>query len=216
MSSRLLRALYGRPAYYLAPDADTGSAAGEDDAGNGQHADPTAGMGGAQGAPANGDGRADADQQGADDPQERRLTRENQSLRQRLRAMEAELEKHRAAQQTDLERALARAEKAEKASADIAGRIQRLELERAIDGLRQRHGIVASAATCARLIDPSKITWGDDHVPDREAVSEALKALAKSDPALVRQGPGDAGAGRSGGPQGGTDMNALIRGAAGR
>lgn len=206
----LMRAL-GLP-YALRPDDDAGSGAGGDGGDQGASGD-------SQGETSDaGSGTRDASAGGKGGGDEGKLTSENRSLRQRLRDAEAERDKLAAAQQTEAERLQGRAEKAEKATASLTGRIQTLELERAIAALRGDLGIVASPATCARLIDRSTIEWDDDHAPVEKSVSAALKALAKSDPALVRQGPGDAGAGRngSGGKGGGGDMNALIRGAAGR
>lgn len=146
-----------------------------------------------------------------------KLTSENRSLRQRLKAAEAERDKLKGATQSDIEKANERATAAETRAAGLETQLRSSSLRSAISDAKSQFGIVASAATVARLVDHDAIEWDDNGNPTDASLKDALKALAKSDPALVRQGPGDGGGGRAtNGKADGGDMNALIRGAVGR
>ena len=200
--SDLLSLRHARPHY--APDDGAGSGAGD---ASGADEQPPVGDDGSPG----GD---DTGSQSTDD-QTTALKAEAQKLRARARAAEKERDELRAAQQTDAEKLAARAEQAAARATKAEGKLRDQALRIAISEHTKASGIVAAPATVARLIDADAITWTDDGEPDTASLTAALKTLAKSDPALVRQGSSDGG---SGGDRRGNvvGMNDLIRGKAGR
>lgn len=149
------------------------------------------------------------------DAEKAALKAEAQKLRQRLRAAEAERDKLAEGTKTEQEKLADRAQKAEERAQALEARLRDKALRAAIADKRSEVGIVASPTTVARLLDRDALEWDDDGEPTDKTLTAALRALAKSDPILVRAGSSDGG---SGGRRqnNGADMNALIRGAAGR
>lgn len=195
--------LLSRPWLLYAADDDAGSGAG--DAGGTDDQSQEDG----DGSPGGGDTGSHTDAEKA------ALKAEAQKLRQRLRATEQERDKLAEGQKTEQEKLADRAAKAEERAQLLESRLQEKALRSAIADKRTEVGIVASTATVARLLDRDQIEWDDDGEPTDKSLTAALRALAKSDPILVRAGSSDGGEG--GRRQKNTsDMNALIRGAVGR
>lgn len=201
---RMTFAFHSRPRVFLAKDDGARSGAG----GTGGADDSS--LAGAAGSP----GSSDAGPT-MPDAETAALKAEAQKLRARARAAEQERDQLKAAQQTDAEKLADRAKKAEEKAQKLEWRLRTQALRNAISEQATSVGIVAAPSTIARLIDPESIEWGDDGEPDSKTVIAALRALAKSDPALVRQGGSDGAAGGNRNASV-TSMNDILRRKAGR
>lgn len=140
----------------------------------------------------------------AEDPRVKKANQEAANYRRELRQAQAELKKLRDATQTETEKALAEAEQrgASAALTKVGARLARAELKAAAAGrvpAEQLDGFL-EFADLSRFI-------GEDGEPDSKAIEAAIKKLAPKAATSF-----DGGARQSAKP---TDMNALIRRAAG-
>ena len=130
------------------------------------------------------------DGQGDQDDKAAKAGREAADLRRRLKAAEKQLDEYRAAGQTELERAQAKAEAAERQAGDLLDRLQAVTLDQQVQRTARDLGIV-DPAMASRLIDRGQVTW-QDGAADPESVKRALKDLVKEFPRLTRSGDVDA------------------------
>jgi hypothetical protein len=184
--------------------------AGADDGGAGGDGGQGAGDAGAAGAGADGKGKGDGangqprsfTQEDVDRVVGERLARERQKYADYddLKSKAAKLDDLEAANKTELERAIARAEKAEQEGKALRESAQRQLIEAAV--------IAAASGAKAikpehmpKLIDTSKVTVGDDG--QVTGAEDAVKAFLAANPEYVgkpRPGGADQGA-RSGGAE---------------
>lgn len=174
--------------------------------------DPAAQAADEQGTPAP---AATADAPGGDgtstlSPEDaRKLRSEARNLRERLKALEAEKQ-----QRDDAD--LSATQKLEREKTALEARTAQLEAN-----LRDTRvqAIAAKVGVKADLVDTISplISWDDVDGDDPKAIERAVKELVKDRPSLsARHGGLEGGNGRGSGAKGETDMNALIRRAAGR
>lgn len=185
----------GKPNPARAADSGAGSGGTDDDD------DANGGAGG--------DGGTDDGARTLSPDDARKLRSESRNLRQRLKAAEQELEQRRKAEETEqqrLERELTTAAaKVEQAEA----RVRELEVQSAATKLGVRP---EAADVVAALID-----WTEVDATDSKDVERAIRAIVKERPFLSARPDGlDGGQGRGAGAKGETDMNTVIRRAAGR
>lgn len=179
------------------------------DANGAQGAAGAGGQGdGANGATTGAGDGGDGDHQGGDQV---KLTAENRSLRQRLRAAEEERDRYKGATQSEVEKANDRATKAEGTVQQLQGELRTLRLERAVARVSGTLGIIDPDGA-QRMLEADAIEYDDDGRPVDASVKRALQALVKEKPYLVRQGGADAGDGNTGHTgTGSQDMNAILR-----
>jgi hypothetical protein len=146
-----------------------------------------------------GAGDGDGEDEDHDDPRVRRANREAAKYRARAKAAEEKLQaaadKEKSEQQKLAERAKAAEDKAAKLEHEAH---QRTAAEKA--GLPQKYA--------SRLRGDSE----DELLEDAKEMADDLGHSGKDDPPAVRRGP----QGRKGGSRGASDMNSLVRRAAGR
>lgn len=147
----------------------------------------------------------DAPTTAAEDPRVTKANREAATYRRELRAAQAELKKLREANQTGTEKALVEAEQRGKATAltQVGARLARAELKATAAGK-------VDTATLDGFLEYADLTKfvGDDGEPDMKAIDAAVKKLGGGRPADFDGGARTTAAGK-------TDMNSLIRRAAG-
>jgi len=138
----------------------------------------------------------------------RRLRSESKNLRQRLRAAEGERDRLKAEGLSDAERRDREHQETRAENERLAATVRRLRVELAAREL----GVVDPEAAAA-LLDLDSV----DDADDPRALKRALRELVKEKPYLAPQGGNgfDGGPGRGGAARA-TDMNQLIRAAAGR
>lgn len=175
-------------------------------------AQPAAAAPATSGEPATGypDGLGDAGKRALDDMKAAKKTAEAEA-----KAARDELEKLRSATATDAEKALAQARKegATEVLAKAQTQIRRSEVRAALSAA----GLTGSMVDLASRADEfASLKVSDDG--EVEGLNTAVDAFKKAQPDLFKtRQPGDAGLGPRGTPAaGGTDMNTLIRRAAGR
>lgn len=140
------------------------------------------------------------------------LEKDNRAYRQREAQREAAEKEKAQAEQTESERLAERIADLERQLTDRVRREQEQSLRLASITAAQKLGY-RNPDLAYRLIDSAAVQYGEDGLPRN--VEQMLTALAKSDPYLLTQT--DFGGGPRGGSAAqGTDMNALIRKAAGR
>jgi predicted RNase H-like nuclease (RuvC/YqgF family) len=164
-----------------------------------------------------------ADAQGATPPDEglsvealqRKVTeleKDNRSYRQAAKQREAAEKAKTEAEMSESERLASRVEELERQLTDREQRAREQSLRLASMTSAQRLGY-RNPDIAYRLLDTSAIEFGEDGTPTN--VEQMLTALAKSDPYLLVAT--DFGGGQRGASAAqGTDMNTLIRRAAGR
>jgi hypothetical protein len=118
--------------------------------------------------------------------------REAKELRDRLRAVEEERDRLKAAQMTDQERLEARAKAAEERAQTVQARLRKASLRAAVADHASALGIV-DPTLAARLLDDAGITYNDDDEPDEAGVKAALRSVIERHPVLTRGGDSDAG-----------------------
>ena len=139
--------------------------------------------------PATDDGQGpDAGTTANDSPQDRKLTRENQSLRARLRDAEAALKTREEADLSEAELAKRRAADAEAKLAQRETQLRDVALRADIARHAQTLGIVDPDAA-SKLIDTTSIVW-DDEKGTWQGVDSALRDLAHEKPWLTSTASG--------------------------
>jgi hypothetical protein len=137
----------------------------------------------------------------------RKLRQENAATRRKLREREAELEQHRSAGLSELEKAQRRIAELEARESEYQAAQRARALERLFAAENAQYPDLL-----VRQIDPTDL----DLAPDGSIVngSALVSRLKKQYPGLFRVPSADAGA--SGTPDAGSDINAFIRRQAGR
>lgn len=130
------------------------------------------------------DGPAPDEQQA--DPRERKLSRENQSLRKRLRDIEAQLKQREEAELSEQERANRRMVEMQAELDATRNRARDAALRATIAQEASAHGIV-DADAAARLLDTTGLEY-DDEAGAWIGVPDALRALVLERPWLVQTG----------------------------
>lgn len=141
--------------------------------------------------------------------------REAAALRKRAKDAEAEVERLKAASQTDAERLAARAEAAEGKATSTTAALRKAHLRLAVLTAAPDLGIV-DPKLAVRLVSDAEVAYDDEtHEPEPEAVQAALAAIVKEYPHLTRSGDSDAGSRPPAEPATGKDaLNDFIRGGA--
>lgn len=154
-------------------------------------------------------GAADDDRDSLSPEAARKLRSESRTLRQRLKDAEKELEERRSKDETETQR-LNRELEGERASREQAETRAR---NLSVQVVAARLGVKPEATDIvAGLVD-----WDEVDADDDDAVEKAVKAIVRKRPFLSDRSDGlDGGRGRGTGSQGETDMNTIIRRAAGR
>lgn len=147
----------------------------------------------------------------ADDGKARREAAE---LRRKLREVEAERDQLRASTMSDTERLEARAKAAEERAQKLTSDLQTSNLRVSVNRLAKDFGIV-DPGLAVKLLDPSSVTYGDDHQPDEASVKAALKSVVEEHTILTRAGDSDGGRRTPAAGTGADAMNNLIRGQVG-
>jgi len=172
---------------------------------------------------------ADADKAGKPDPddtdddgaqgeteKERKLRAEAKALRTRAREAETERDRLKAATQTEAEKAIARAEAAEKRATEATERVRKVELRTAVTAEAAELGITDVKAAM-RLMDTDAIAWDEDtDEPSRKSVSKALAAAVREFPSLRGKASVDAGERGGGNGTPASEMNDTLRRLTGR
>ena len=131
-----------------------------------------------------GDEREERQQYSAEEVRAQR--RENQQLRQRLRALEAAQREREEAELTEQQRLANRAERAETELASLQERHRQLMLRTAVVAEAQAQGFVDTDAAY-RLLDAQEMELRDDGTPDPRSLRAALERLKKARPWLLNQ-----------------------------
>lgn len=118
--------------------------------------------------------------------------RDAKAATKQLEAAQAEVKKHADAEKTELERAVSRAEEAEKARLDLETRHRSAVVKHAVSTAARDAGF-ANPDVAYRMLDLDKIEFDDDGEP--QGVDAAVKALATAEPWMIgtkdgsKQGP---------------------------
>lgn len=142
----------------------------------------------------------------------RKIRSENQGLRNRLKEFEKADEDRRKAGMSDLEKANTEKAALETKVATLEGQIKVQGLRYAAHDAAVELGM-KTPELAHRLIDISDVEFDDEGSPKN--LKALLKKVTDKNGYLLKE-QGDFGGGNRGAPSKGTDMNALIRGAAGR
>lgn len=120
------------------------------------------------------------------DPRERKLSRENQSLRKRLRDIEAQLKQREEAELSEQERANRRMMELQTELDATRDRVREASLKATIAQEASKHGIV-DADAAARLLDTTALEYDEDS-GKWVGIPDALRDLALERPWLVQTG----------------------------